>query len=165
MDDLNNAIRLATLASPSDAVSPSQAKLLAQAHTQQATWLYAKSKHTKGREASSNSKEQAIKSSSWLSSKQPIGHVIRRSAHPVPLSMPHFFSSDNNRTSPRRWPPRTTSPLLSGGCQRLAVVAFPGASQPFCFTLSMRPLIFAASFLRELRTCQSLRVVAKLLDR
>lgn len=55
IDDLNNAIRLATPASPSDAVSPSQAKLLAQAHTQRATLFYAKSKHAKGREAKSSS--------------------------------------------------------------------------------------------------------------
>ena len=40
VNDLNTAIKLATPASPSDPVSPSQAKLLAQAHTQRAILFY-----------------------------------------------------------------------------------------------------------------------------
>jgi hypothetical protein len=44
LSDLDAAIRLATPRSPSGPVSPSQAQLLAQAHTQRATLLYTASK-------------------------------------------------------------------------------------------------------------------------
>jgi hypothetical protein len=46
LEDLDNAIKLTTPASPSGPVSPFQAKLLAQAHTQRATLLYTASKHS-----------------------------------------------------------------------------------------------------------------------
>lgn len=57
LTDLDSAIRLATPRSPSDPVSPSQAKLLAQAHTQRATLLHTASKDLKERESDRESKD------------------------------------------------------------------------------------------------------------
>ncbi|KAN0096274.1 hypothetical protein V8E51_015079 [Hyaloscypha variabilis] len=64
LSDLDVAIRLGTPRSPSEPVSPSQAKLLAQAYTQRGTLLYTASKELKG-----ESEKQARALSNILSYK------------------------------------------------------------------------------------------------
>jgi hypothetical protein len=77
LTDLDSAIRLATPRSPSDPVSPSRAKLLAQAHTQRATLLYTASKDLKGREADRESKD-SFRISKFLRARTSQPRCLRR---------------------------------------------------------------------------------------